>query len=168
MSEQIVIDAPAFARDAKTLRGKIAVADLRRLQEILSAAGTFVDYLLSGKTDSHGTLFLHLVIEGRLQLQCQRCLGNLDFPLLLKSALELAPGGGELEAMAADEREDADVIPADKGMAVISLIEEEILLALPIAPRHAPGACGAPSTFALHGTDHPMGALAALKGKLTK
>jgi len=168
MSEQIVIDAPAFARDAKTLRGKIAVADLHRLQEILGARGTFVDYVLSGKIDSYGKPFLHLVIEGRLQLQCQRCLGSLDFPLTLKSTLELAPDGSELDTMAADEREDADVIPADKGIAVVSLVEEEILLALPIAPRHAPSACDAPLAFALHGTDHPMSALAALKGKLTK
>jgi uncharacterized protein len=46
----------------------------------------------------------------------------------------MAPGEEWPDDDLADDS--ADAIEAEKALAVLSLIEEEVLLALPIAPRH--------------------------------
>jgi len=55
----------------------------------------------------------------------------------------------------------ADAIEAEKALAVLSLVEEEVLLALPIAPRHEQ--CEPPSGGAAGHGPSPFAALAALK-----
>ena len=71
----------------------------------------------------------------------------------------MAPGEEWPDDDLADDSTDA--IEAEKELAVLSLIEDEVLLALPIAPRHEQ--CESPSgTAAEHGPS-PFAALSALK-----
>jgi len=83
---------------------------------------------------------LRLEINGMLHLQCQRCLGLLEYPLRMVNTLLLV---GENEALPAeaDEPNAPDCIMAEAEMDVRALIEEEILLGLPLSPRHPDGAC---------------------------
>ena len=70
-----------------------------------------------------------------LQLACQRCLGLLAFPLGLDSTLVLARSEAEIEAQPV-EPEGPERIVGRKDMEVGVLLEDEILLAIPFAPRH--------------------------------
>ena len=84
----------------------------------------------------------------------------MKFPLAIKSRLQLiAPG----EDWPDDDLEDdsADAIAAETALTVLSLVEDETLLALPIAPRHEQ--CESPSASAGGLGSSPFAALADLK-----
>jgi uncharacterized protein len=69
---------------------------------------------------------------------CQRCLGRVD--LDLRCELRLALIGSESEADDLPEDLDPAVVEEDR-VRPLDLVEEELLLALPLVPMHPAGAC---------------------------
>lgn len=135
MLEQVVINSAEFARNHETLRASVAVENLNRLQDLLHSGEGEVKYALAGRRDDEGKLFLACSVTGVLQLRCQRCLEAMPYQLSLESELELAEEEPDWAVMP-DEVESADLIKADSNLDVLALIEDEILLALPMAPMH--------------------------------
>ncbi len=90
---------------------------------------------MQGTSDDLGRPALRLKAKGTLQLTCQRCLGALGFPLEVDAMLVLARDKAEIEAQPVDP-DSADRIVGGREMAVGELLEDEILLAIPFAPRH--------------------------------
>ncbi len=140
MSEQIVIDSLKFTRSAEVLRGKIATENLHRLRDYLFSADGVIEYELSGTVDPEGKLLLRLAISGKLYLKCQRCLGELAHDVDLVSDLLLIEDEKEFPGIT-EENDAVDCILAETEMDVLALLEEEIILKLPISPRHESGAC---------------------------
>ena len=58
-----------------------------------------------------------------------------------------------------------DSIPPDAHLDVAALVEDEILLNLPFAPRHEPGMCQAKAVNLQQGAENPFSALRSLKDK---
>jgi uncharacterized protein len=142
MSAQTVIDGLEFCGAGSELRGRLPLAGLERLQDCLSGEAGEITFLLKGGHDGRKRPVLRLEVEGRLELQCQRCLGPLQYPLRIASTLLLLRAGAA-PPVEADEPEAPDCIEAGEDVDVAALIEEEILLSLPLSPRHAEGACSA-------------------------
>ncbi len=167
MSEQAVVDNLEFARRGALLQGEVAVAELERLRDFLLSSQGVIKYTLSGETGAKGEPLLECGIEGGLVLQCQRCLEALEYPLHIVSMLKVVEGATQFDD-AGDEDEGVDSIPASPEMDVLALIEEEILLNLPMSPLHAPEVCRGQGVAkpASEERTNPFGALAALKGKL--
>jgi len=140
MSEQIVINSHDFSRSAKVLRGKIAIANLYRLRDYLRSADGAIEYELRGEVDAEGNPLLHLAVKGKLSLKCQRCLGVLEHDVDLVSDLMLIENEQEFPEIT-EEKQDVDCILAETEMDVLALLEEEIILNLPLSPRHETGAC---------------------------
>jgi uncharacterized protein len=67
-------------------------------------------------------------------LECQRCLKPVAVPLKVDRALRFVRG--EDEAARLDAESDDDVLELTHAINVLELIEDELLLALPIVPRH--------------------------------
>ncbi len=130
-----LIDGFKFAETAGELRGRCKVAGFSRLQDVLSSNAGELDYEVTGAADEAGRPALHVKVAGPLQLTCQRCLKPLAFDLEVGETLVLARSEAEIEAQPV-EPEAPDRILASKEMAVGTLLEDEILLAVPIAPRH--------------------------------
>jgi len=105
---------------------------------------------------------LHLEVTGTIPLACQRCLEAVPCDLDVDSLLELIPEGTELSQ---DELEDdtRDFLPVARELFVVDLVEDEILLTLPVAPRHEK--CGLPGAAEAGERVNPFAALAGLKGK---
>lgn len=134
-----VIDSLEFARTGQSLHGSLPVAGLTRLRDSLVDDRGEVEFVVQGGHDVRRRPILSLDVNGVLHLQCQRCLETLDYPLCISSRLLLVVPGAA-EAGSFDEA-DADWIDASAVLDAEQLIEDEILLALPYAPRHASGAC---------------------------
>ncbi len=130
-----LIDGLKFADTGGTLRGRCKVAGFGRLQGMLSSSTGELDYEVEGTRDDVGRPAIRIRIAGELQLTCQRCLKVLAFPLQLDEKLVLARNEAEIEAQPVDP-DVPDRILAEKEMAVGALVEDEILLAIPFAPRH--------------------------------
>jgi len=130
-----LIDGFPFAAARGGLHGTSGVADFGRLQDLLNSPEGEVEYSVQGTTDDQGRPALRVKAKGSLQLTCQRCLGPLQFPLEVDSTLVLAKNEAEIEAQPV-EPEGPDRIVGGREMDVGALLEDEILLAIPFAPRH--------------------------------
>lgn len=139
MSAQTVIDSLEFARTGQALQGNLAVAELRRLKESLADDQGGIEFAVKGGHDARRRPVLVLEISGLLHLQCQRCLGQLVYKLRLSNTLLLV-SASEVAAGDLDD-EDAEWIEASGELDVAMLVEDEIILGLPYAPRHEEGIC---------------------------
>ena len=135
MSHQPVIDGLEFARTGSKLNGSWQVAEFPRLREALHSDAGDLRYELQGIPEERGRPALRLKLEGGLSLVCQRCLGAMEFPLRIEVTLLLAKTQAEIDAEPL-EAEGPERIVAGKDMAVRELVEDELLLAIPLAPRH--------------------------------
>ena len=134
----VAIDAFDFGRMKEQREGELAVAKLPRLaRECVESSGT-LHWTLTGGTHDSGHQQLMLRVEGAVQLVCQRCLKPFSFAIASQSVLVLVQDeaqADQVEAMLDDDS--IDVIVGAKAMDVIELIEDEALLAIPQAPKHA-------------------------------
>jgi uncharacterized protein len=160
------INSLDFARNGRRLGGEVQLAELPRILEMLENPQGILSYTIQGGVDMQGTYFLDLSVAGQCRLRCQRCLHGLDHPVRLDTRL-LLRDQPSLDALdhkdAGGEEEDLDSILADAHLDVLDLLEEEILLSLPIAPKHEFGACKAAGGGNRHEERHPFEVLAKLK-----
>ncbi|MGH8764644.1 MAG: YceD family protein [Burkholderiales bacterium] len=116
-------------------------------------------YALAGIPEERGRPALRLKVQGVLSLVCQRCLGAMEFPLQIEVSLLLAASQAEVEAVPLDA-EGPEQIVAGKEMPVRDLVEEEVLLAIPLAPRHE--RCSGQAALGEEATRSPFSALRGL------
>jgi len=153
-----LIDSVDFAQNGKEMRGEIAVSALSRLADKLAKSDGSLAYIISGYQEE-GRDMLEVSLQGVCTLICQRCLSELKYPVKLVARLWLLPADKLDEA---EENDEIDAIEAESRLDVLALIEEEMLLGLPFAPRHDEGEC-APAANDLQQKANPFAALAGLK-----
>lgn len=155
-----ISDPFRFAAEGGVLSGRVALADLGRLADALSDRQGDVSYVVSAEPGAGSDPLLRLKASAVLSLQCQRCLQPMAWPLALDSLLRLVRPGAPIP----DEEleiETFDTIEAATDMDVLALLEDEILLALPIAPRH--DSCESPRPLDGAQKESPFAALATLR-----
>jgi len=161
MSQRCIVSDPfRFAAEGRKISGTVPLLRLNRLADILFRSEGEVTYALSGDVEVDGKAFLTLQASGALALQCQRCLSGFEWPLALEAILHLVKPGTPIP----DEEleiESSDTIEAVADMDVLALLEEEILLAMPIVPRHED--CDAPHPEGGADKESPFAALAGLR-----
>jgi uncharacterized protein len=130
----LIIHNLEFAQSQQTLAGEIDAAKCERLAETLMPSGkdAHIRFKLTGAAKQLRNPSLHLHIEAKLPVACQRCLDemlvhlNLDFDYIICNEMPLET----------DENDDTDWLEAAPEMNLQELIEDELLLAMPIAPMH--------------------------------
>jgi uncharacterized protein len=161
------IDSLDFARNGRGISGEVQIAELPRLLDILENPQGILRYSVRGVVDKQGNPALDVSVVGQCQLRCQRCLSVLDYPVRLHTRLLLRDQASldALDGNVADgEEEESDSILADEHLNVLDLLEEEILLSLPIAPKHELGACQVTDGENAHREERsPFAVLAKLK-----
>jgi uncharacterized protein len=157
-----ISDSFAFAKEGRVLEGTLAVSELERLHDLLTDLSGELAYRLEGAKDGRGHYTLRLQVTGEVALSCLRCLKDVHLDLDVDNLLELIPEGAELSQ---DELEDdtRDFLPVAGELLVADLVEDEVLLALPAAPRHEK--CGLPGADKSGERITPFAGLAGLKGK---
>jgi len=131
----VIPDPFKFAAEGGSVSGAIALADLRRLADVILDTSGEVVYSLSGEVGLDRKCRLRLKASGVLPMQCQRCLARMEWPLDLEVALELVRPGQSIPEEEL-ENDEFDAIEATPDLDVRALVEDEIVLAVPIAPRH--------------------------------
>lgn len=130
-----LIDGLEFAEAGEQLRGAWPVKEFPRLRDVLYDDQGTVAYELRGVRDLLGRPGLALRVTGTLRVACRRCLEAVAVQLNEDSQLWLARTQAELDAQPV-AAQGPDGVVASKEMAVRDLVEDELLLALPYAPRH--------------------------------
>lgn len=136
------LDVERFARDGGELQGEWPLAGMTRLAdcchpESRPRPGDSVAWEARGESRRAGgetQPWLHLDLRARLKLTCQRCLGEVETPLAVAGRFRFVAG----EALAAelDAEAEEDVLALSRNLDLHALAEDELLLALPIVPRH--------------------------------
>lgn len=137
------LDVAAFIQDGATLAGDWPGASLTRLAESQTppqdVALQAVAWQVRGERVAvpGGEAELWLALQARTSawLTCQRCLQPVEVPLALDRRLRFVRGEAAAEALDA-EIED-DVLALTRSLDLRELAEDELLLALPLVPRHA-------------------------------
>ncbi len=130
---------PARLADKKErFLGELDVIDLHRLNGLLQGKEGKISFELNFDRDERRRISITGGFSSILSMRCQRCL--LPLQVNVEHAIDIV--------LLADE-EDAKTLPrgqesllfTDKMLSLADLIEEELLLALPLAPAHETGAC---------------------------
>lgn len=132
-----VIDAFDFSRLKERREGDVLVADLARLSAESVNKSASLHWTLQGGADSLNHPQLILSVSGSIELMCQRCMTPLKFAVESESILILAKTderADEIDALLDDDN--VDVIVGSKALNVMELVEDEALLAIPLAPKH--------------------------------
>ena len=142
MSHQPLIDGFEFATAGARQEGRWPVRDLPRLRDTLASDAGEIAYSLEGTRDERGRPGLRLSLQGTLLLRCQRCLEPMPFAVRIDELLVLAATQAEIDAEPPDAHA-PDRVLAGKEMPLRELIEDQLILELPYAPRHEGCAAGA-------------------------
>lgn len=129
------IDGFRFAESGDVVVGAVPVAAMPRLQDMLCSSVGELAYEVRGRPDEAGRPALRVRVSGLVQLTCQRCLGALAHPLRIDAVLVLARSEAEIEAQTVDA-DGPDRILGSREMEVGTMLEDEVLLAVPFAPHH--------------------------------
>ncbi|UCC55751.1 MAG: DUF177 domain-containing protein [Gammaproteobacteria bacterium] len=128
------LDLYAAAEAGRVIKGRIPVARLARVVPLTASGAGELDVILELDRDQEGTRYLAGSIKGVLELQCQRCLDSMDYPLNVRFRLGLVQNPDDLQYLT-DRYEPLIVTP--EPAQISEVIADEVLLALPIAPLHA-------------------------------
>ncbi len=164
------LDAAAFAADAGVLEGHWPLADFSRLGDGSIQDGD-VQWSVRGErrlvAGGEPEIWLHLAARARVGLDCQRCLQSVSWDLDVLRPLRFV--AGEDAAAALDAKGEDDVLALSRSLDLHDLIEDELLLALPLVPMHAqcpqrlPMSAGDQGGPAVAQDPNPFAALVALK-----
>ena len=78
--------------------------------------------------------WLQLTLDTDVKLTCQRCLGPVETPLKVERWFQFVAGEEQAAQLDADSEE--DVLASTRSLDLHQLAEDELLLALPLVPRH--------------------------------
>jgi uncharacterized protein len=79
-------------------------------------------------------VWLHLEASASLPLVCQRCLHPVDVELAVKRSFRFV--ADEATAAAEDDESEEDLLALSRSFDLMELVEDELLMELPVAPRH--------------------------------
>ena len=146
---------------------QIAIDQLPRLTEVLMEPGGVVSAQLYFKRDEDRLAILTGQLGCSLRLQCQRCMQVMDFPLQAEISIGFARTAEQAEQM--PDRYDAFEVENEQ-VCIREIIEDELLLSLPLVPMHAESDCVIKTEFgegiiveAEPEKENPFAVLASLK-----
>ncbi len=169
------LDIKAFAQAGAELQGQSPLTQWSRLlDEQMAGArpeGHSVRWHLLGRmtpvTGGPARIGMTLSAEVDLPMQCQRCLTLVVETVQAEREFVFVADEATAEAM--DDESEEDVLVISRDFDALSLVEDELILALPLVPRHE--IC--PQTLPVDAVDeafeaasqrpNPFAALAALK-----
>lgn len=166
------LDLLRLADLAATLEGQCALLDMPRLNADALPAGDGQArwaVALERRSVVAGTAdpCLHLTARATVQLVCQRCLQPMAQALAVDRRFRFVASEAEAERQDEDaDHEDVLALPPRGRLDLQPLVEDELILALPLVPRH--DVCPQPlpqpdNAQADEPAAHPFAALAALK-----
>jgi uncharacterized protein len=178
MSHEFVatrLDVKAFAKAGAVLSGQDLLSKYERLLEETGGQGGErpVRWEARGElragAGAQEQVWLHLQAEVSLPLVCQRCMGPADISLVVDQSYRFV--ATEAQAELEDEEAEEDVLALSRDFNLQELLEDELLMALPVVPRHE--VCPAEVRLAAQDPDfdaateekpNPFAVLAGLRG----
>jgi uncharacterized protein len=160
--KDLLVNNLEIARKQDQLEGEIDLASLERLSAMTVSEGNKpqkIHYQLSGSQTKFHLPSLHLSINTVLPVICQRCLESMQ----LEFALDYDYVLSETEPVEFEGDEEVDWLEVSPNMNLNNLVEDELLIAMPLAPVHQYDC--KPATYEAGEKHNPFDVLKKLKNK---
>lgn len=157
------LDPKKFADQERVIEGEARVGDFPRLREYRESLDQPVRVKFAFGRDGDGRRRLKGRVETNLALVCQRCLELVDQDIVATVDLVLVWSEDQAKALPADQ--DPLLVIGDR-MLLTDLVEEEVLLAMPLVALH--DQCPNPlpdDSGEAHDDINPFAVLARLTGR---
>ena len=133
------LDVKAFAKAQMHLEGDTPVVEFERLAADCSGEVTgHVSWSAQGAIDPEqrgkDDAWLHLEAKATVPLTCQRCLHPVPVELLIEQDFRFV--ADEATALAEDDESDEDLLVMEDNFDLLALIEDELLMSMPLVPMH--------------------------------
>ena len=136
------VDPRKLADRGTTLQGEVLLADLERLCDPLADNLGTVQAKFVFERDEQRAVVIHSAIDVEVKMVCQRCLELVTFPIHSECSYAVVKEGANTQSLP----KGYDVLElGEDPMDLLALIEDELLLALPIVPTHDPKECQPPA-----------------------
>lgn len=147
------IDPIQLAERGERLTGKLPIKGMQRLVELcLDDSGEVALDLQFERAETEDMYVTHGLLTSTVRVTCQRCLEPVSLDLSAKV---------ELFFVRPDEHRDlqtqeADILAVDKPVSLSELVEDELLLVMPMIPMHDPRVCSVKQTAAMGTTQDEL------------
>jgi uncharacterized protein len=153
------LDVKSLAEEADPITGQDSLGIYLRLMAETGGRGaqTPVTWSARGEVRNpghlHPEIWLHLDARTVLSMTCQRCLGPVDMPVAVERSFRFV--ADESIAQAEDDLSEEDLLVLSPRFDLNELIEDELLMDMPVAPRHE--VCPVPVKLAVADDDFEAG-----------
>jgi uncharacterized protein len=148
----IQVDPFRFADNGTRLQGALPIKDMQRLGSSLSAHDGEALVQMEFGVDKQGIRFVRGQYTASLMLPCQRCLESFAY----KIEGTFLSGIVHTEAEADQLPKNYDPLIAPEGLLILQdIIEDELIISLPIVPMHPMNDCNVKLPLAI-GIDEPI------------
>lgn len=132
------IDPYRHAEQGLSMGGTVKMADMPRLCAHLNQTDGCAHVELQFGVDEQGVTFIKGQVKAMLVLQCQRCMDPYSCEIISDFALGITKTLDEANALPSFYE---PVLTLEGQLALRELIEDELILNLPIIPRHETQVC---------------------------
>jgi uncharacterized protein len=116
----------------RSFQGSLPIAAMPRLCEVLADDAGLATYELDFGRDEYGTAYVDVRVQAPLWLICQRTLEPFVMPVAIDARLGLIRSEREESALPAGV--EPLLVGEDDKLSPIDVIEDELLLVLPLVP----------------------------------
>jgi uncharacterized protein len=137
------LDVRAFAQAGVPLAGRTPLSKYERLTlDLIGQNDDFnqktVQWSVQGELrpnpGASDAVWLHLRVQAALPMTCQRCLSSADIAVDIDQWFRFV--ADEKIALEQDETSEEDLLVISRAFDLHGLVEDELLMALPIVPAH--------------------------------
>lgn len=131
-----------LAGQGRRLRGLMRLANMARLAEWIETRDGSVAVEAAFFDTEKGLHRVQGEVSGTLTVRCQRCMEPMELPVRSGLKLQFVEGASKIEP-----EDDYEIVRMTRGpTSLLEVIEDELILAFPMAPMHPEGRCSATVT----------------------
>ncbi|GAB4463840.1 MAG: hypothetical protein OHK0044_00230 [Burkholderiaceae bacterium] len=131
------VDVFELARTRGGVAGELPIRAAERLAPMLAGTEGVVRYRAEFALDECGRPALRLVWSARVATRCHRCAAPVDVDIGADARFFFVRTEEELDALPIDPEEVEEPLLGSRSFDLAALVEDEAILGLPLAPRHA-------------------------------
>jgi uncharacterized protein len=141
MSERLPIRADPWRLCdlGRGFRGALPLAELKRLKGLLCDSNGTAEFDLRFCRDEARRMCVTGRVNAVVRVTCQRCLVPMDLELVCAVSLAVVESLNEVERL--PDRYEPLLVQDGGTIEPAAIIEDEIILALPLVAMHVPGEC---------------------------
>ena len=128
------IDPLRLAQNGLKLTGQLAIADMPRLVQSLQSSEGVVDVDIAFDVDEINTPYMRGEFITTATMTCERCMKAMQVNLKVNCLLAMVTNERKIEGLA--EQYDPWLLETSDDILLSSVVEDELILALPLVPRH--------------------------------